>query len=115
MKPHPKTVRTQATVKKVKSLILKEHSPTQRFIASKQEIPFGTRASRKTVTSEHKAFRVLRFAKTESAITVQRVFRIKVPPFGNFQTIITFVDGIISLKQINVFVKGKVRDDQGLA
>ncbi|GFU84856.1 hypothetical protein TNCV_2127971 [Trichonephila clavipes] len=34
-KRHPKTVRTQTTLKKAKSLILKESQPTQRFFASK--------------------------------------------------------------------------------
>ncbi|GFW91667.1 DUF4817 domain-containing protein [Trichonephila clavipes] len=34
-------------------------------------------ASRKMTTSKQKVFCVLRFAKTESAITVQRAFRIK--------------------------------------
>ncbi|GFW87632.1 hypothetical protein TNCV_4485971 [Trichonephila clavipes] len=34
-KPRPMTVRTQSTIKKAKSLILKENPPTQRFIASK--------------------------------------------------------------------------------
>ncbi|GFU65219.1 hypothetical protein TNCV_2134241 [Trichonephila clavipes] len=35
MKPHPKTVQTQATIKKVRNLILKGNSLIQRFIASK--------------------------------------------------------------------------------
>ncbi|GFV54628.1 uncharacterized protein TNCV_3578812 [Trichonephila clavipes] len=35
------------------------------------------RASRKMATSKQKAFCVLQFAKTESAVTVQRAFRIK--------------------------------------
>ncbi|GFW33860.1 hypothetical protein TNCV_3589451 [Trichonephila clavipes] len=35
MKSHAKTVGTQATIKKVKSQILKENLPTQRFIALK--------------------------------------------------------------------------------
>ncbi|GFU80310.1 hypothetical protein TNCV_3520861 [Trichonephila clavipes] len=34
-KLHPKTIRTQATIKEVKSLIIKENTPTQRYIASK--------------------------------------------------------------------------------
>ncbi|GFV38431.1 hypothetical protein TNCV_4393121 [Trichonephila clavipes] len=34
-KPHPKTAQTQATIKKVMSLILKEQPLTQRFIVSK--------------------------------------------------------------------------------
>ncbi|GFW35060.1 hypothetical protein TNCV_5066261 [Trichonephila clavipes] len=34
-KLYPKTVRTQATIKRMKSLILKEHPSTQRLIASK--------------------------------------------------------------------------------
>ncbi|GFW54357.1 hypothetical protein TNCV_3703171 [Trichonephila clavipes] len=41
-KPHPKTVRTQATIKKVKSLILKENTQTQKFITSELGIPSGT-------------------------------------------------------------------------
>ncbi|GFX33870.1 uncharacterized protein TNCV_3962791 [Trichonephila clavipes] len=52
-----------------------------------------------------------KFAKTESAITVERAFRIS--SVVNLQIIITFLDGIISLKQLAVFVKRKVRDDQG--
>ncbi|GFX95910.1 hypothetical protein TNCV_2084901 [Trichonephila clavipes] len=32
---HPKSIQTQATIKKMKSLISKESSPTQRFIESK--------------------------------------------------------------------------------
>ncbi|GFU33220.1 DUF4817 domain-containing protein [Trichonephila clavipes] len=62
------------------------------------------RASRKMVTSKQKAFCVLQFAKAESAITVQRVYRIKFgcqPP-----QMITFVDVIINLK-LAFFVKGK--------
>ncbi|GFU88649.1 hypothetical protein TNCV_4443261 [Trichonephila clavipes] len=35
MKLHPKTIQTQPTTKKVKSLVLKENPPTERFIASK--------------------------------------------------------------------------------
>ncbi|GFW21540.1 hypothetical protein TNCV_1533631 [Trichonephila clavipes] len=38
----PETVRMQATIKKVKPLILKENSLTQRFIASKPRMSFGT-------------------------------------------------------------------------
>ena len=41
-KPHPKTVRTQVNIKKVKSLILKENSLTQRSIASKLGMSSGT-------------------------------------------------------------------------
>ncbi|GFV66296.1 hypothetical protein TNCV_2737101 [Trichonephila clavipes] len=41
-KPHPKTVRTLETIKKVKSLILEENPPTQRFIASKLGTPSNT-------------------------------------------------------------------------
>ncbi|GFT82657.1 hypothetical protein TNCV_1634311 [Trichonephila clavipes] len=37
-KPHPMTIGRQATVKKVKSLILKENLLTQRFITSKLRI-----------------------------------------------------------------------------
>ncbi|GFU96296.1 transposable element Tcb1 transposase [Trichonephila clavipes] len=51
------------------------------------------------------------FAKTESAITVQRVFSIKFdcqPP--NDKNILC---DITSLKQLAVFVEEKVRDDQG--
>ncbi|GFV43083.1 hypothetical protein TNCV_5027731 [Trichonephila clavipes] len=50
-------------------------------------------------------------AKTESAITVPRAFCIKFgcpPPNDNNN-----LRCIISLKQLAVFVKGKVRDDQG--
>ncbi|GFV96413.1 hypothetical protein TNCV_2869901 [Trichonephila clavipes] len=42
MKLHPKTVQTHATIKKVKSLILKENPPTKRFIALKLGMSFGT-------------------------------------------------------------------------
>ncbi|GFX18634.1 hypothetical protein TNCV_3310951 [Trichonephila clavipes] len=35
MKPHPTTVRTKTTIKKVKSLILKVNPPTRRLIVSK--------------------------------------------------------------------------------
>ncbi|GFS87705.1 DUF4817 domain-containing protein [Trichonephila clavipes] len=69
------------------------------------------RASRKVATSAQKAFSVLQFAKTESAITVQRAFRIMFdchPP----KMIIIFLGCIISFK-LAVFVKRKVRDDQG--
>ncbi|PRD26185.1 UNVERIFIED_CONTAM: hypothetical protein NCL1_38826 [Trichonephila clavipes] len=31
----------------------------------------------------------------------------------NLQMVITFIGGIISLKQLAVFIKGKVQDDQG--
>ncbi|GFT66412.1 hypothetical protein TNCV_3208531 [Trichonephila clavipes] len=41
------------------------------------------RASRKMTTSKQKVFCVLRFAKKESAITVQRAFRINKPPNDN--------------------------------
>ena len=40
--PHSKTVRTQKTIKKVKSLILKENPPIQKFIVSKLGMPSGT-------------------------------------------------------------------------
>ncbi|GFS73403.1 hypothetical protein TNCV_1101361 [Trichonephila clavipes] len=40
-KPYPKTGRTQATKKKVKSLVLKENPPTQRFIISKLGMSSG--------------------------------------------------------------------------
>ncbi|GFV72205.1 transposable element Tcb2 transposase [Trichonephila clavipes] len=40
-KPHPKTVRMQTTIKKVKSLILKKNPPTQRFLASKAGMSSG--------------------------------------------------------------------------
>ncbi|GFX60638.1 uncharacterized protein TNCV_4916881 [Trichonephila clavipes] len=45
-----------------------------------------SRAGRKMATSKQKAFCVLQFAKTESALTVQRAFRIKFgcqPPNDN--------------------------------
>ncbi|GFU10114.1 DUF4817 domain-containing protein [Trichonephila clavipes] len=48
--------------------------------------PADQRASRKMATSEQKAFCVLHFARTESAITVQRAFHIKFgcqPPKDN--------------------------------
>ncbi|GFV94729.1 uncharacterized protein TNCV_3864521 [Trichonephila clavipes] len=38
-------------------------------------LPVYHRTSRKMATSEHKAFCVPQFAKTESAITVQRAFQ----------------------------------------
>ncbi|GFW93916.1 hypothetical protein TNCV_4221941 [Trichonephila clavipes] len=41
-KPHPKTARTQAIIKKIKSLILKENPPTQRLIASELGMSTGT-------------------------------------------------------------------------
>ncbi|GFW29608.1 hypothetical protein TNCV_3934761 [Trichonephila clavipes] len=41
-KPHPTIVQTQATIKKVKSLILKENPPTPRLLASKLGMSFGT-------------------------------------------------------------------------
>ncbi|GFU09574.1 hypothetical protein TNCV_3026221 [Trichonephila clavipes] len=53
----------------------------------------------------------MKFTKTESAVTVQRAFRIKIgcqPPNDS-----NIFRGYISLKQLAVFVKGKVRDDQG--
>ncbi|GFU43932.1 hypothetical protein TNCV_4182111 [Trichonephila clavipes] len=62
-------------------------------------------------TSKQKVFCVFRLTKTESAIIVQRAFRIK---FG-FQPpkmMVVFLCGIISLKQLSVFVKAKIRDDQ---
>lgn len=63
-------------------------------------------------TSEQKAFCVLQFAKTASVVTVQRAFRIKFD--CDIPMIITFVDGIISLKIPAAFVKGRARDDQEL-
>ncbi|GFT13891.1 DDE_3 domain-containing protein [Trichonephila clavipes] len=42
MKPHPKTVRKQISIKKAKSLILKENLPTQGFIASNLRMPSST-------------------------------------------------------------------------
>ncbi|PRD35226.1 UNVERIFIED_CONTAM: hypothetical protein NCL1_12167 [Trichonephila clavipes] len=59
--------------------------------------------------SKLKAFCVLQFAKPESAITMQRVLSSVV----NLQKIITFLGGINSLKQLAVFLKRKVQDDQG--
>ncbi|GFX02910.1 hypothetical protein TNCV_4438921 [Trichonephila clavipes] len=40
--PHSKIARTQATIKKVKSLILKENSPAQRFISLKLGMSYDT-------------------------------------------------------------------------
>ncbi|GFW29308.1 hypothetical protein TNCV_742501 [Trichonephila clavipes] len=52
------------------------------WMRMKRMLPFSSfpadkRASRKMATIEQKAFCVLQFAKTKSAITVQRAFRIK--------------------------------------
>ncbi|GFT67559.1 hypothetical protein TNCV_2361521 [Trichonephila clavipes] len=51
-KLHPKTVQTQATIKKVKFLTLKENPLTQRFIASKLGISSGTQNILETIFEE---------------------------------------------------------------
>ncbi|GFX81579.1 hypothetical protein TNCV_4179191 [Trichonephila clavipes] len=48
MKHHPKIVRMHATIKKKESRILKENKQTQRYIAWKLGMSFGTIAERKT-------------------------------------------------------------------
>ncbi|GFU36185.1 transposable element Tc3 transposase [Trichonephila clavipes] len=60
-KPHPRTVRMQATIKKVKSLTLKENSPIQRFISSKLEMSSGP--ERKII---HKDLNTFSFGQTRA-------------------------------------------------
>lgn len=61
-------------------------------------------------TPEHKAFRVLQFAKSESAISVQRAFHLKFNCDPHVAK--TSANGIGNSKRLDVFVKGKARDDQ---
>ncbi|GFV48965.1 hypothetical protein TNCV_2164551 [Trichonephila clavipes] len=61
------------------------------------------RSSSKIATSKQKAFCVIQFGKTESAVTVKRAFLIKIgcqPPNDNN------ILSIISLKKLAAFVKG---------
>ncbi|GFT63538.1 uncharacterized protein TNCV_870111 [Trichonephila clavipes] len=80
----------------------------------KPPFPADRRDRTKTATSEKKAFYVLQFANTESAITAQRSFRIKFgcqsPSNNNIRRYYYYI-----LKRLAVFVKAKARVDQGLA
>ncbi|GFT79361.1 uncharacterized protein TNCV_1613201 [Trichonephila clavipes] len=101
----------------VRSSFMKAHwtAGSARFTTSFVNNPFGHKCE---VCDRQWFFRSLKPTNekiTYHCIIILSPFHIKVPPVVNLQTIITFVDGIISLKQFNVFVKGKVRDDQGLA
>ncbi|GFY26149.1 uncharacterized protein TNCV_354651 [Trichonephila clavipes] len=68
------------------------------------------RASRKVSTSKKKAFCVLQFAKTETVITVQRAFRIKIdclPPNDN-----NILRQYHQFETTGCLCNGKVREDQ---